>query len=337
MNIIIIGNGFDLAHNLKTSYGQFINYLIDQSEKNCKHNEELFTIVRGSPPIIKNNFKLADKNYRISLKSLFFGKLLEEFSEKKWSDIECLYFQELKTTTNVYQLNKEFEIIKNKLAEYLSILETNTIIDGFNSFFNKMKDSKSLFLNFNYTDNFEKNYFNRILQSTENQKLINIHGELFNNENPIVFGYSASENEKQDLLKKNINEYLINIKSFNYKRKPIEKEITSKLLTSQGEQLNVFILGHSCSISDGNILNEIFSNKNMTSINIMYYEKFENYKEQLININRVVGSNENYNKIVDFESSLKFLDSNSTKQDNIDFKNNLLSLDLKTKQTFFVS
>jgi hypothetical protein len=335
MNIIIIGNGFDLAHNLKTSYGDFINYLFLQSEKNNKKNKELFTIVKNSITTENYLFKINNKDYNISLKNLFFGKLLKEYSEKKWSDIESLYFEELKKTENIYELNKEFDIIKNKLSEYLSTIETNTIITSFNNFFNKLKESKSLFLNFNYTDNFEKNYFEKNIKPYKNQKLINIHGELFSNENPIIFGYSATENEKAELLQKNINDYLINIKSYSYKRKPIENEISSSLNISSGEQLNVFILGHSCSISDGNILNEIFSNEKNTSINIVYYDNFENYREQLININRIIGSNVNYNKINNYESSMKFLNINSTKNENDDFNNKTLNLDLKDRQIIF--
>lgn len=36
--LIILGNGFDLAHGLKTSYGDFIKYIINES---INYNEDI--------------------------------------------------------------------------------------------------------------------------------------------------------------------------------------------------------------------------------------------------------------------------------------------------------
>lgn len=33
MNILILGNGFDLAHDLKTTYMDFLNYCIEKTVK----------------------------------------------------------------------------------------------------------------------------------------------------------------------------------------------------------------------------------------------------------------------------------------------------------------
>ena len=45
-NILVLGNGFDLHHNLKTKYSDFIQFMRDLKEDNersinCKDNEEL--------------------------------------------------------------------------------------------------------------------------------------------------------------------------------------------------------------------------------------------------------------------------------------------------------
>ena len=52
-NLLIVGNGFDLAHNLPTAYHQFIDSIIDA------------TIAPNGIPVIKTNIAI------ISLTSLF--------------------------------------------------------------------------------------------------------------------------------------------------------------------------------------------------------------------------------------------------------------------------
>ncbi len=69
-----------------------------------------------------------------------------------------------------------------------------------------------LALNFNYTPTFEKLY-----APCSEVEIINIHGELKNTANPIVFGYGDElDDDYKEIEKTNDNDFLDNIKSVAY-------------------------------------------------------------------------------------------------------------------------
>lgn len=150
--IILIGNGFDLAHGLKTSYADFIDW----------YWEEWGNIIQGAHKRIVEDrfcsFKLRDNIeydwygvfhilYRannpmkpwtgldavefvkqeelcfFSIKNPFFKKICNEVSAKNWVDIEDVYYYFLKLSENPKWINDDLEFIKDKLVEYLSSLQ----------------------------------------------------------------------------------------------------------------------------------------------------------------------------------------------------------------------
>lgn len=155
--LILIGNGFDLAHGLKTKYADFIEWYWKQLGKSLLH---------GSGPLIDDGicrFMLKDKvglinwydvwHYHygkelqygpwkedevleiakqdrdicdFNINSAFFEKICNEL-EKGWVDIEDVYYALLKKSSNPKQLNDELDLIKGKLIEYLSSLENPTV------------------------------------------------------------------------------------------------------------------------------------------------------------------------------------------------------------------
>ena len=193
-HLVIIGNGFDLAHKLETSYIDFIKYIFNNVQHNPTEYKSLFNIYSHI------NYETAqslinDKNISSHIK--FNNPLFEKFFRKttleNWSDIEELYFEELKRICNNYtnaknerltDLNNEFTDIIKHLEKYLShIVNNNQIspIPSLTDFFNKMKDNQSLVLNFNYSNTISKYITNNNIQQ------INLHGQINNTENPIVF------------------------------------------------------------------------------------------------------------------------------------------------------
>ncbi len=155
--LIIIGNGFDLAHGLKTSYNDFVIYYFKQSlisalnnlklNNNRPYNEfyhykdELIEIkfdIRYNResylPIIDNIKKVSELEElytKLGIEiSYFFGVLkkgVANIKEYNWVDFELEYFKELilikfkKVDVNkkIQELNTHFEIFKNKLIAYL--------------------------------------------------------------------------------------------------------------------------------------------------------------------------------------------------------------------------
>ena len=242
-------------------------------------------------------------NRFISPKNQFFGLIIKELENKNWSDIEELYFQRVMNSNSdqITILNKEFEVIKKKLEDYL----TNTIkyeksLASYSSFFNKLNSRETLILNFNYSKSLQNLYANE----TSNCRIINLHGELNNKENPIIFGYAASERENYELLEKNNSEFLINIKAYNYKKTDLEKYLKNYYENTEYYDSDIFIIGHSCSLSDRNILNQLFNVGMLEKIIILYYKNFENYRETLINVHRIMDSNDNYEKVLNYDNSL---------------------------------
>lgn len=85
--------------------------------------------------------------------------------------------------------------------------------------------------------------------------------------------------------KKGNNEYLKNIKSFQYLHTSNYRKLLNWIET---DKFQVYIFGHSCGLSDRTLLNTIFENDNCRSIKIFYYknEKGSNYTDLTHNISR---------------------------------------------------
>ncbi|WP_366800191.1 AbiH family protein [uncultured Apibacter sp.] len=75
------------------------------------------------------------------------------------------------------------------------------------------KPDSILFLNFNYTVTI-KDYFPEIQKNIPNTSIINIHSELKNKDNPIVFGYGDEEDETNFKLIEKYDECLKYMKTY---------------------------------------------------------------------------------------------------------------------------
>jgi hypothetical protein len=313
--LVIIGNGFDLAHGLKTSYNHFIEYLVEEQFKSNKF-ESAFTLGGGIENIreLKNEIINGNDFIYQNFKNKFIRDLIWEFSLKYWCDIENKYFELLNTTDNISYffkdpktLNSEFEILKNYLVEYLKEQEKNVkALESYKKMIALVDSKETTILNFNYTDTLKKLYLNEINESN----VIHIHGELSNPKNPIIFGYAANDEESRELIKKGDNEYMRNIKKHLYKRTENEKKLTNYLKGTK--DINVTILGHSCGLSDKLILNQILNDENVKSVNIFYYEEYEQFFQTQVNIDRIMNNDDNFKKLTDFNSSHKMPQYNDT-------------------------
>lgn len=152
--IILIGNGFDLAHLMPTSYKNFIDdywqNVIEQLKQKgagSSYNNEQIEI-KSIPPIfdfqkrpyenLTESVKKHNVSYnRIISRILFRNKFLEKITKEsylnKWVDIENEYYKELKNilkdTSNHFQietLNNDLETIKNLLIDYLNKVESKS-------------------------------------------------------------------------------------------------------------------------------------------------------------------------------------------------------------------
>ncbi len=153
--LIIIGNGFDLAHGMKTKYKDFVNgYLRQEIGKHRggtspkKTEDKLMSIIPSKNPVEmlhdeyndnltpkENLDKVRACGYEVKL-SPFFDKIIEEIENKNWVDIEYAYYEYLcglikkldlpdeevskkKISKEIDGLNEEMKCITRKLVEYL--------------------------------------------------------------------------------------------------------------------------------------------------------------------------------------------------------------------------
>jgi hypothetical protein len=316
-NLLIIGNGFDRALGLKTDYKSFIkNHLIKQMKSTLVLNDNIH-LIDSQGYFSINSSDIIDEQH-LKTKNYFLSRLLNQFNLTNWVDIEELYFKILtEEKYDVKKLNEEFSLIKKELEIYLTSVSKERTGNHMHQFFtglSKQKENELMVLNFNYTDVFERIYAHLF----NNHKTINIHGQLDTPDNPIIFGYAPTDEDTITLINKGNNEFLKNIKRYYYKRTDSELQLNQFLNDKLKTDIHVHILGHSCGVSDRNILKDIFTNKCVKKINIMYhknYDNYDNYFDTLVNIDRVIGDNSQYGIINNFDNSIRMPQLNEGEND----------------------
>lgn len=183
-----------------------------------------------------------------------------------------------------------YEDYKNKEHEYdghntEDQIQRNFIEHNIKDEFFKKEYCKpnTLLLNFNYTKTAENLY----IKEDMNFEIINIHGELDNEDNPIIFGYGDELDEDyQKIEKTQDNDFLENIKSIKYHQTCNYRDLL-KFIESGIYQ--VFVMGHSCGNSDRTLLNTLFEHNNCASIKVFYWQPEEgkdDYSNLIRNISR---------------------------------------------------
>ena len=319
--IILIGNGFDLAHGLKTSYLDFIDYYWEKKkdlyDKHIFYYTHLFNSGKGIPKYQDEEIVIDEISNDQTSENLHFQNLfLKQIDEKKhlhnWVDIEEEYYLSLKECVDdkmdIEKLNSDFSVIKKALEEYLSEIQGTAPLKNYNVFLPidtkiysvaKQEDFQRklevfeenvesiLFLSFNYTTTekrypIERNYLEKIFHIH-----IHIHGELNNPDNPIIFGYGDEIDDSYRIIeKKNDNRFLDNIKSIKYLETDNYRKLMNFINTNAYQ---IFIMGHSCGISDRTLLNTLFEHENCLSIKVFFHKKedgTDNYSDIVRNISR---------------------------------------------------
>lgn len=355
--LVIIGNGFDMAHGLKTSYMDFINWYWNQRVNSFLNNHTnvsedcLCRLVIRNKEEYNNWYLFLYQNRYFFYNTLskertfgseviqeirqhpkvfsveccpFFETILQSIETKGWVDIENDYYQTLKNSIdsprcdyNVIELNKQLSFLQNKLVEYLKTIGTSElkndlngeIVENFNpADFStegkkralrsiglenyelaelsnkpykqqKLRPKRTMLLSFNYTGTAK-------MYDGNNIELNFIHGDLEHPEN-IIFGYGDElDKNYQDILDKNNNEFLRNVKSVKYLETRHYHELLEFLLSAP---FQVLIMGHSCGNSDRTLLNTVFEHENCVSIKPFYHkwdDGRDNYLELVQNISR---------------------------------------------------
>lgn len=303
--LVIIGNGFDLAHGLKTSYSDFILWYLKKIFKEGRSNKlglAYISVKKGNTEWSLPNEKLVDDVLTIyefkeyceakGLEVVYNYNFIESLIIKSvgtWVDVEKEYFDKLlfqldyyfksnidvvddTEICNIMDLNSCLNHIKLELSEYLESLSEpvfNGIIQNVLSSLsqkNIQDSSELLFLNFNYTSTIQ------LYKSVFHQELnvIHIHGKLKDDKNPIIFGYGDESNDYFEKIEKmNNNEFTKHLKSFAYLQTANYRNLFEFL--DKGD-FEVYVMGHSLGLSDRLLFNHIFEHPHFSKVQLYYYE-----------------------------------------------------------------
>lgn len=200
MNLFIIGNGFDLSHNLPTKYEDFQSYLLrtypdslkvtpsfDISSQIMPDGEEVYDtneLVAFLMEIISNAEKDGDKwsDLETSLGNLDFSDYFDELSylydenHKDFNEWHQAYRYE-DVSGNFFKVTVK---IKKLFSDWVNTIKLNTVkpIKSFEKLIDKSQD---YFINFNYTEVLEQVY--------GTSKVWHLHGQQ--NKNDIIIGHGV--------------------------------------------------------------------------------------------------------------------------------------------------
>lgn len=142
---------------------------------------------------------------------------------------------------------------------------------------------KTLFLNFNYTSTAEHLY----VKEGEDKDVVNIHGQLGNMQNPIIFGYGDEQDEDYQRIERlQDNDFLDNIKSIHYHETGNYRQLLGFM---EMDPYQVFIMGHSCGNSDRTLLKTLFEHTNCMSVKVYYHQRedgTDDYSQMIRNLSR---------------------------------------------------
>lgn len=323
-NLLIIGNGFDLEHDLKTHYTDFF----DTINNNVSSKNEI--ILNNNKYLIKDNNlllylikeykqnKLQGNNWidiETELKKII--SLIEEININNFIDNMSYYSGDEYTTIKKIQSKSSYYfknclfpfIIGNNYYKYINehynisikILEkdlnelTNMLRDYLLeqdiSNLTKTKDISDIdykithVLSFNHTDTFRKIY-----SDIDDDKIDFIHGSL--NKNNLVLG--INETLTEDTANKIVDTVYFK-KYFQRIYKKTDYKYVSWLDPTDYKNYadfdTVYIHGHSLDESDKEILEKIINSvlkKYTPTVKIFYYDE-KHYRQEVTNLIKILG------------------------------------------------
>ncbi|AFL81741.1 hypothetical protein Aeqsu_2281 [Aequorivita sublithincola DSM 14238] len=245
--------------------------------------------------ISANVFRTRNRIQEI-INSIFNLRDFSESSIKHKLDIEYENYKVI--SKNLIEKNITHNDLSEKNSSLMTVLRYNASIEELkkfilskdaNRFFDLLPDN-TLFLNFNYTftDTLYKLPASDEKWLGKSFEYLHIHGSNRKEDNnPIIFGFGDELDEDYKSIERlDNNDYLENIKSIKY----LDTDNYKKLLEFiNSGNYQVFMMGHSCGISDRTLLNTIFENENCGSIKVFYHDKGEgknNFSEIIKNISR---------------------------------------------------
>jgi uncharacterized protein YfcZ (UPF0381/DUF406 family) len=260
--LYIIGNGFDLHHNLKTSYDYFHSFLKTMNPDLIEFLERYFQFN------VDDNYLWS--KFEEDLGTFNSTELWEDYSPKFDADDDLQYSSFFGTEDEINEvLERTLDSLRSVFSDWIESIEIKSDI--------KIEvDKKAFYLTFNYTHLLENHYY------IPNQNILHIHGEL--NKNELIFGHNIEPEIKSEIddngdsNRTMMSDSQATAKSMLYNLiKPVGKLIKKNYLVFQSLKSieTVYVLGHSLNEIDHPYFSEIIKNKNIKEWIVSYHEEEE--------------------------------------------------------------
>lgn len=295
-SLFIIGNGFDISHNLPTSYEDFKKYLVTNYPK---ANYQELILPEGVPT--PGGGERFDNNEVVG----FIINIIDQVEGEDWQDVEeslsHLDFADFfDNFAQDYDEDSDYEwkeVVNNEDLANNLIIPTSKIKELFSEWINSainldatykkdtlstLFDSEAYFLSFNYTKTLEHVYgVEEVchIHGTQDEKLYFGHGDAVDHSEEYMQKYIGAENGLSDIdeqLRKNTEEALYDNQSFFV-------ELAKKNIKE------IYSYGFSFSKVDEVYLEEIFTY--VDTNNVVWFfndydseEKIKKYKNKLQNL-----------------------------------------------------
>lgn len=348
MNILMIGNGFDIAHGLATSYPEFMEFV-----KNIKDSQEtgiieIFKAVCDTDDVyareLASNSKILEdiKKTKINISENLWVihfinreeelkgkdkwidfeaeiaeviKALDDFYEEEkggggeWKDILVHMFDELETSDNNTMISNEIcEKIRNRIYDDLEEL-----ICLFEIYINEVvmfQELKALsediiglsidaLLSFNYTSTYLDYYQSQFMGDTKDIHFV--HGNVRSRkeydllDNDMILGIDDYLEEPQC----NSNTRFIKFKKYFQRIHKRTGGVYKNWIknTSQANESNLYVFGHSLGYSDRDILKELIMCEGMSTT--IFSHSDSAHAEQIENLVKIIGRDSLIEKVAD--------------------------------------
>lgn len=214
--LYVIGNGFDIAHGLKTSYECFRDWLIKNGQEYFIENMEMFFSHwdrDSKKDLLWNDFERAlgacdfEETY-----SMFAQQSMEYFGEGEE------YLRDIKNTSDEHFTNPLLYEMPQLFTQWIDIKNAKIVEVCKENLLLKNITEGDLFLTFNYTDTLEQAY------NIPSSNICHIHNRVSVGERPIVghnikfeinvpYDMTKGESELKQSLANVLNSYQKNYKS----------------------------------------------------------------------------------------------------------------------------
>jgi len=245
-NVVVVGNGLDLHHGLKTSFKNFID--IGMSEE-----------VKGKMNCFKSRGNYDNKNENWYDLESFYRSVVLEIQESIINQKGINKDNKEVVSTKMREINEWFHKLMHELAEYLKIIEAGDLykIDPIVEQYLRKAD---IILTFNYTNTLQELY------NVPEKKIIHVHGKL---DTVPVFGhsnflyYENGGDYGQHYMRQQLAEQMVdgNVETFNAQTKEWKEK------KSSGEVKRI-----------SNIENIMFGDKNLQRLIMMEVDQKKKFQ-----------------------------------------------------------